>query len=237
MSSISGISSYSLGSSYYSTASQRPQRPSADEMAADLFSKLDTSGKGYIEESDLASALSSLSSTASTSSDLSASEIFSQLDGDGDGKVTQDEMTSTFSTLAEALDSQFDQSRVQNGMPPPPPPAESDTGFTEEELTSQLSEIGDTDSARSSLISSVLENFSAADTNSDGKVSFQEAMAYQESTSSSTSSTSDASATSSTSASSETSQAQMFRQLMELLRTYGDTSYASTASSAISTTA
>ncbi len=234
MSSISGISSYSLGSSYYSTASQRPQRPSADEMAADLFSKLDTSGKGYIEESDLASALSALSST---SSDLSASEIFSQLDGDGDGKVTQDEMTSTFSTLAEALDSQFDQSRVQNGMPPPPPPAESDAGFTEEELTSQLSEIGDTDSARSNLISRVLENFSAADTNSDGKVSFQEAMAYQESTSSSTSSTSDASATSSTSSSSETSQAQMFRQLMELLRTYGDTSYASAASSAISTTA
>ena len=79
--------------------------------------------------------------------------------------------------LAEELDSQFDQSRMQNAMSAmggmgsmPPPPPENDTGFTEEELTEQLSEIGSSDSQRASLISNIVENFDAADTDGDGKV-------------------------------------------------------------------
>ena len=131
--------------------------------------------------------------------------------------------------LAESLDSQFDEMRMQAGMPPPPPPAESDAGFTEEELTDQLAEIGSTDSARASLISNVVNNFDAADTNEDGKVSFQEAIAYDKanptssssSTTDSTSSTDSATSTTSV-ASSDKTDAQVFRQLMELLRTYGD---------------
>jgi hypothetical protein len=63
------------------------------------------------------------------------------------------------------------------GMPPP----QNDTGFTQDELSAQLEEIGGTDSTRASLISSIVENFEAADSGGDGKVSFQEAMAYQES--------------------------------------------------------
>jgi len=76
-----------------------------------------------------------LSSTSSTSTEgtASASEIFSQLDSDGDGKVTQDELKTSMQKLAESLDSQFDQMRMQAGMPPPPPPSESDAGFTEED--------------------------------------------------------------------------------------------------------
>lgn len=229
MSSVSGISTSSIASLYSEQTSQRRQKPDAATMAEDLFAKLDTSGKGYIEQSDLTSALSSTSST-STEGTASASEIFSQLDSDGDGKVTQDELKTSIQKLAESLDSQFDAMRMQGGMqPPPPPPSESDAGFTEEELTDQLAEIGSTDSARASLISNVVNNFDAADTNEDGKVSFQEAIAYDKanptssssSTTDSTSSTDSATSTTSV-ASSDKTDAQVFRQLMELLRTYGD---------------
>ena len=107
MSSINSISSYGVANSYSGTfGMQRPQRPSAEEMASDLFSKLDSSGKGYIQESDLESALSAIIGSSSSSNTdstgtASASEIFSQLDSDGDGKVTEDEMASGFQKLAE----------------------------------------------------------------------------------------------------------------------------------------
>ena len=228
MSSVSSISTSSIASLYSEASSQRRQRPDASTMAEDLFTKLDTTGKGYIEQSDLTSAISALSSTSSSGSN-SASELFSQLDSDGDGKVTQDELTTSLQKLAESLDSQFDEMRMQAGMPPPPPPAESDAGFTEEELTDQLAEIGSTDSARASLISNVVNNFDAADTNEDGKVSFQEAIAYDKAnpTSSSSAATDSTSSTDSTTsatsvASSDKTDAQVFRQLMELLRTYGE---------------
>ena len=167
MSSVSGINTSSIASLYSEQTSQRRQKPDAATMAEDLFAKLDTSGKGYIEQSDLTSALSSTSST-STEGTASASEIFSQLDSDGDGKVTQDELKTSMQKLAESLDSQFDEMRMQAGMPPPPPPAESDAGFTEEELTDQLAEMGSTDSARARLISNVVDNFDAAGTDQGG---------------------------------------------------------------------
>ena len=233
MSSINSISSYGVANSYSGTfGMQRPQRPSAEEMASDLFSKLDSSGKGYIQESDLESALSAIigsssSSSTDTTGTASASEIFSQLDSDGDGKVTEDEMASGFQKLADALDSQFEQSRMQGAMPPPPPPPpppQNDTGFTKDELTEQLSEIGSSDSGRASFISNVVENFDEADANGDGKVTFQEAMAYNESSSSSSSASSSSSSSttssSSSTASSQVTDAQVFRQLMDLLRTY-----------------
>ena len=219
MSLVSSISTSSIASLYSEASSQRRQRPDASTMAEDLFAKLDTTGKGYIEQSDLTSAISGLSSTSSSGS--SASEIFSQLDSDGDGKVTQDELTTSLQKLAESLDSQFDQMRMQGGMPPPPPPSESDAGFTEEELTDQLAEIGGTDSARASLISNVVNNFDAADTDEDGKVSFQEAIAYDKANPASSTSSTDSTSSATSVASSDTTDAQVFRQLMDLLRTYG----------------
>lgn len=240
MSSVSSVVSSSLSSSYDISGMQRRQRPDSAKMAEDLFSKLDSTGKGYIEESDLTSALSSLSSTDGTAS---ASEIFSQLDSDSDGKVTETELSSSLEKLAESLDNQFNQMRMQGGMPPPPPDEtqSSDAGLTKDELSSQLSEIGSTDSARSSLISKVVENFDAADTNEDGKVSLQEAVAYDKSSQStaSTSSSSETTASTTASTSTEKSDAQVFRQLMELLRTYGteDGSKQSVAASLLSISA
>ncbi len=247
MSTISSISGSSLASSYATSSStQKRHRPDPSEMAADLFSKLDTSGKGYIDQSDLTAALSSASSSSSTSSSsTSASDIFSQLDTDGDGKVTQDELTTSMQKLADELDSQFNQARMNGAMPPPPPPessSSSDTGFTKAELTSQLSEIGSSDSQRSSLINNIIQNFDKADTDGDGKVSFTEAQAYDQSSSASSSTSTTSSTTSSADTSStQTSDAKLFRQLMDILRTYSDNNSALTALSAatakISTTA
>lgn len=194
----------------------------SSQMASLLFSKLDTKSQGYIEKTDLASAFSQIGSSDSSSVD----DVFAALDSDSDGKVTASEFSTVLSQLQEELDTQFNQMRMQGmgghgpqgmgGMPPPPPPAD-DAGFTKEELSTQLEEADSSDSERTSLISSIVDNFEAADTDGDGKVSFQEAMAYKESTSDD-SATNAASATAGSSASNE---AQIMRTIMQLIHAYG----------------
>ena len=195
------------------------------QMASRLFQQLDSKSQGYIEKSDLASAFSAIDDGSSD-----VDNLFSALDTDSDGKVTENEFTSTLSKLKEELDSQFDQMRMQGmggagpqgmgGMPPPPPP-ENDTGFTQDELEAQLEEIGDSDSERSSLISSIVDNFSAADTDSDGKVSFQEAMAYKDSTSDGSDDASTSATATSATASASSSDSEIMFQIMRLMQAYG----------------
>lgn len=141
-----------------------------------LFSKLDTSNKGYLSESDLESAFSKIS--ASTDS---ADKLFEKLDSNSDGQLTQDEFSTGLQNLASQLDSQFLQSKL-NGNRPPPPPQGKDEGFTKD----QLSEIASTstDSNFASLASTLASNFDSADTNGDGKITHDEAMAYADSSSS-----------------------------------------------------
>jgi Ca2+-binding EF-hand superfamily protein len=209
-SSIGSIGSYSSAMMGMS----RPPRPDSSKLAEELFAQIDTTGKGYIEKSDLESAFKQVSSTSSSSA---ADELFASLDGNGDGKVTKDEMSSSLKSLMDSLDSQFQSMRMNEamgGMPPPPPG--NDAGFTKDELQSQLDEIGSSDSKRSSLISKVIENFDKADTNGDGKVSFKEAMAYDQSGTSSTTST-----TSSSNKTDSSSEAQLMLQIMKLAQAYG----------------
>lgn len=119
------------------------------------------------------------------------------------------------------------------GMPPPPPP-EGDAGFTKEELSSQLEEIGSSDSKRSSFISNVVKNFEAADSDGDGKVTFAEAQAYNSSASSSSDSTANTAATTAN------SEAQVMFKIMQLMHAYGsfsDNSSNSAASSLLSVSA
>ncbi|MBN9697731.1 MAG: EF-hand domain-containing protein [Zoogloea sp.] len=247
----------SIGS--YSSASAAFNRPDPSQMASKLFSKLDTKGQGYIEESDLQSAFSQVfSATGSSTASSDASSLFSALDSDSNGQVTESEFSSSVQKLAEALDNQAFGSRMaggmggaggmgamgaMGGMPPPPPPQEDDGGFTKDELSSQLEEIGSTDTERSSLISSVVDNFEAADANGDGKVSRAEAMAYQQSSSASTSSaTSTSTSTSSSASGSSTdklsttahSDARMMHRLMELMRAYGTEADSAGSSVAVS---
>ena len=205
-----------------------------------LFAKLDTRSQGYLEKSDLVSAFSKIAADSSSST---AEDVFAALDSDSDGKVTESEFSTTLTKLQEELDSQFNQMRLQGhgghgpqgmgGMPPPPPP-QNDAGFTKEELSSQLEEIGSSDSERTSFISNVVNNFEAADADGDGKVTFAEAQAYN-SASESTSETA-----SSTSASSANSDAQVMFKIMQLVHAYGsfnDNSSESALSSLLSVSA
>ncbi|MBI4996324.1 MAG: EF-hand domain-containing protein [Rhodocyclales bacterium] len=198
---------------------QRPARPDSSKLAEELFAQIDTTGKGYIEKSDLESAFQQVSSTTGASSD----ELFTSLDSDGDGKVTRDEMSSGLKSLMDSLDSQFQSMRMNQAMGgmgsmPPPPPPENDAGFTKEELQSQLDEIGSSDSNRSSLISKVIENFDTADADGDGKVSFKEAMAYQQSTEAASA---DAASAAGSSSSGSTGDAELMLQIMKLAQAYG----------------
>ena len=188
MSSISSVSSSILSALF---SSKNTRTGSSSSAVESLFSQLDTTGKGYLEKSDLSTAFSQISSSStSSSSSASVDDVFAKLDSDSDGKVTEDELSSGLDNLAAALDSQFNQLRMSGGMPPPPPPSDSDSGFTQDELESQLAEIDSSDTTRSDLLTKIVANFDEADSDSDGKVSFQEAMAYDQPTTATASSTS-----------------------------------------------
>ncbi|MFT3734871.1 MAG: EF-hand domain-containing protein [Rhodocyclaceae bacterium] len=208
------------------------QRPDAAKMAEDLFSQIDTKGQGYIEKTDLQSALGSTGDTSSVN------ELFSQLDGDSDGEVTQSEMQSAFESLSQALDSQAMGMRMQQGGMPPPPPPGDDKGFSKDELTSMASETSSTDSKRSEFMSKIAANFDEADADGDGKVTAREAMAWEQSqqTSSATSTTTDSNSTTATTESAD-SQARMFKQLMELMHAYGQKESATGSTSSLSVVA
>jgi Ca2+-binding EF-hand superfamily protein len=213
----------------------------ASQMSSLLFSRLDTKSQGYIEKTDLAAAFSQIAESGRGQSSASVDDVFSALDGDSDGKVTQDE----FSKVLTQLQAQLDSSRTPGGMAghggphgaggmPPPPPPGGDAGFTKEELASQLEAADGSDSQRTQLMSRVLENFEAADTNSDGKVSFQEAMAYDQSTQTTTASES-ASQTVNSAASSE---AQVMMKIMQLMHAYrNDDSNTTSTAATIATVA
>lgn len=207
----------------------------ASQMATQLFSRIDTKSQGYIEKSDLASAFSqissrSTSSTSSASSSASASasvdDVFSALDSNSDGKVTKDEFASVLAQLQEQMDSQRVQGGGQGGphgaggRPPPPPPG-NDSGFTEDELSSQLDAIGSSDTQASSMISTIISNFEAADSDGDGKVSFAEAQAYDESSKTATASDSTSSTSSMSGASSSNTEAGVMMKIMQLMHAYG----------------
>ena len=225
MSSINSIG----GSGYPMTPPMK--RQDSTQLAETLFSKLDTSGQGYIQKSDLQSAFDKIASTSGSSSTSAVDELFSKFDGDDDGKVTKQEFSDTVKKLSAQLDAHFSSTRMQNampgggmsGMPPPPPPPGQGPSLSKDELSSTLNQIGSSDS-RSNMMSNILNNFDAADTNGDGKVSFKEAIAYDQANPSSASST--GSALSGTDSSSGTSSSsdlslQLMQQIMKLAEAYG----------------
>ncbi len=143
-------------------------------MVNSLFSKIDTKNAGYIDKAGLQSAFDQIS-TSDTSDSASVDTIFTTLDSDSDGKITKSEMTTGLTKLAAELDSQFNQSRLGGA-------SSTDTsGYTKDELSSLIQEIGDTDSQRTTLMSSIVSNFDTVDTDGNGKVSDTEAMAYDQS--------------------------------------------------------
>lgn len=233
----------SIGSSYNSSMMQGTrQRPDTAKMAEQLFSQLDTSGQGFIQKSDLQAAFDKISSNSSSSSSTASAsstvdELFSTLDTDSSGKVSKQEFTETLAKLQNELDVQYQGARMEKAMkaggtegmgsrppPPPPPPGDGGPSMTKDDLTSALSQIGVSDN-RSNMMSNILSNFDSADTNSDGTVSFQEAMAYQQASGSSSNSSSTASTNASASAASSpsptsSSEAKVIMQIMKLMQAY-----------------
>ena len=194
----------------------------ASQMASQLFSRLDTKSQGFIEKSDLASAFSQISAKAEESTS-SVDDVFSALDSNSDGKVTKDEFASVLAQLQEQMDSQRMQggSHGAGGMPPPPPPGD-DAGFTKDELTSQIESADSSDTQRTELLNKIVENFEAADSDGDGKVSFTEAMAYDESTKTATTDSSSTSgSTSSTTTAASNNDDQIMFKIMQLMHAYG----------------
>lgn len=226
-SAISGSSGYTSWASTISTSGNR--RPDPSKLSENLFAALDTKGQGYIEQSDLESAFANLS--IDTSDAASAEAVFKALDTDADGKLTQNELSSSLEKLAEQLDSQFHQMRMEaGGMPPPPPPPEGeDEGYTQDELASLASEIGAADSKMSTLMGTLAANFDEADANGDGRVSADEAMAYDREQNSGASGSAGSSTTS--------SEGLVFKRIMQLAASYGDSGLSAATSSLLSVTA
>jgi Ca2+-binding EF-hand superfamily protein len=223
MSSISSLSS--IGSTMMTQGMQR-QRPNPTQMAENLFSQIDTSSQGYIEKADLQAALDKAAAGSSSSVD----DLFTKLDSNSDGKVTKQEFSDVLTKLAEQMDQKYSSMRMSEarqgggmgggmggpGGMPPPPPSGGDVGFTKKGLSSQLKETGESDSQRSSLIA----NFDKADTDGDGKVSFKESMAFQQSSSATAASTSTSDSATTTTASDTDSEARLMLQIMRLMQAY-----------------
>lgn len=115
--SISGVGSSMASAMQSAMQANRPQKPDASAMAADVFALLDSGGKGYIDSSDLAGALESTGSSAS------AEDLLGAMDSDGDGKVTEQELGSLLQKVADQLEDSFGAARVGQAMgnrPPPP---------------------------------------------------------------------------------------------------------------------
>lgn len=168
----------SLGTSMqtWGQHTQRTQSNGNTSLIEGLFAKLDTKNQGYIDKSELESAFASLDS-ADTSQTSAADQLFTKLDTDGNGKVTQDELSSGLQSLAQQLLTQLHQSGHSHR---PPPPDGADQGMTLDQIEKQAGD-GSANSRAGALLSDIAANFSAADTNQDGKISLREALAYEQS--------------------------------------------------------
>jgi hypothetical protein len=190
----------SIGSSGYA---MMPQRPDPAKMTDALFAKLDTTGKGYLEKSDLQSALNP------TDSKTSVDAAFAKLDSNSDGKLTKSEVSDGIKKLADALGNQLNQTRMgqgpavgKGGPPPPPPPNKSASSSDSSSSTSSNTSID------------------PADSNGDGTVSAQEALAYADKKSTTTETSSSGSSTSLTA----TNQAgKSLKLIMGMMSAYNNT--------------
>ncbi|MGM8062716.1 hypothetical protein [Vogesella indigofera] len=216
-SAISSVgSSYLPGMGGMGGGPRAMKRPDSEQMASEIFSKLDTDNQGYLEASDFGS---------------DNEDLFAALDSDSDGKVSKSELSTHLKQLEEELDSQFNALRSQGmggmmmaggmqGMPPPPPPAggEDDAGLGQEQLSAMAADASETgDSSAAARFAALAENFDSADSNQDGKVSFAESIAYEEAQRSSGTGSEDGDLAS---ADSEQDGRIMMR-LMAMLRAYG----------------
>ena len=204
------------------------KRPDPAQMADELFSKLDTSGQGYLQKSDLQTAFDKISSSPSSSTSSSnttpgVDEMFKQLDSNSDGKVSKQEFSDTLKKVADQLDGQFQSMRMSGGLQGGGmagmgrvPPGGASGGPTKDQASAAVEGVKSSDGQASKALADVAKNFDKADTNQDGKVSLQELLAYEQKTSSASSSLS----TEASSSSANTDSAKVMTQIVKLMQTY-----------------
>lgn len=200
------------GHSAYSVSSMpRPQlnKEQLTEGAGNLFGKLDSQNKGYLEQSDFSSVLSGLQNDETSTK---SEELFSSLDSDKDGQLTSSEFSDNFSNLL------YSAQGTMGAMGARPAPPE-DNGKSKEELTALLEELEQEDEKSTEGLQSLLDNFDTADADGDGKVTMQEAKSFRESQQ--TESSSLASKVSSSSDQSESISKLLSRTMQQLMDTYG----------------
>ena len=161
-----------------------------------LFNKLDTKKQGYVDQSDLMAALGT-DEAGSTANADDAAEMLKQIDGDNDGKITKSELSTAISKVADELNAQFDSSRVDKSQAGATGMANVDETTTEDEDDTAVAATGSTGTASgaraapagggggaapvssSSSTESTNKYVQAADTDSSGEVSDDEAAAYK----------------------------------------------------------
>ncbi|MBK1723171.1 EF-hand domain-containing protein [Thiocystis violacea] len=242
-----------LASSVYGANTTQTKRygDPADSIKQ-VFSSLDTQGKGYLDAADFQSAFESLGLGSAGEGDesltaKSAKEVVSVLDLDGDGQVTTEDMTQGLQTLTDSLGvlrgrDAMAGPEAMSGMPLPPTP-EQVLGFTRDELTSQLETLttavdADTEDEGTQLLATMLADFDTADADGDGRISGEEAMAFAQSldAAGATTAASTAGQTGVESASArETSTEQLvMRRIMALVDAYGSSAVSGEASDLLS---
>ncbi|MDD2729840.1 EF-hand domain-containing protein [Malikia sp.] len=168
MSSISGVGGGSAWMTQDMRGMHKMPPPNVTEMADKVFSRLDSSGKGYIDQADLQAATQQLTSAAASqdaSSDVG--KLFSALDPDSSGQVSKQEFSDSLQKMADQLDQQRQSSRMENAI-------------AEAGLGGQAGAAGAQGMGGGSKPSNGVRSFEAADLNQDGKVSAEEARAYQQ---------------------------------------------------------
>jgi hypothetical protein len=143
-----------------SNTNSRVAMPPPPQKPEEAFKKIDSTSKGYITESDLASAIVKFSpegmSLSQSDAESVAKQTFTKMDADSDGKVTQGE-------FKDAAPKRSPNGGPSAGRPDGPPPGPGPSGPS---------------SSSGAKTSGSSQSYDPADTNQDRTVSEMERLAY-----------------------------------------------------------
>ena len=143
-----------------SNTSGKVVMPPSPMKPEDAFKKIDSTNKGFITETELASAIVQFSpegmSLSQTDAQSMAKDAFTKMDANADGKVTSAE-------FKDAAPKNSPNGGPPGGRPSGPPPGPPPGGPS---------------GAKGGAASSSTQNYDPADTNQDGTVSEVERLAY-----------------------------------------------------------
>jgi Ca2+-binding EF-hand superfamily protein len=179
-------------------AAQGVQKPDAAQLIGKLFSRVDAGGQGSIDKAALETAFSKLYAAGagkpgSPDSAASADAVFKALDSNGDGKLTKQEATDSLNNILSQIDKAGGQRaegahKAHHGHHGHHVEAAAATGgaadlagVSKDQLSAKASELASSNSKLSAFMSNIASNFSAADSNGDGKLNVSELRAFVQS--------------------------------------------------------